>query len=275
MAPITEVVNVSLIAEGQLAARDNMNVVSILTSEVGFLSTAKRYALYSDAASVAADFGSDSAASDYAQVFFSQSPNPVNAGGVLVMGYWRAAEEAVAASAAALTGVQISEATIIAQLQAISDGSMDIDVDGATEALSALDFRAVTDFAGVVAVLNTALAGATASEDDQKIVITSDTTGVLSLIDFPVAGAAGTFIGNILGIADGTGATTVQGAAASVIALETKEAAITALKALVNFKGFMFIDNPTDLESKALAEWAQANNTLSYDVFDAAANLYS
>jgi hypothetical protein len=35
----------------------------------------------------------------------------------------------------------------------------------------------------------------------------------------------------------------------------------------------MFIDNPTDEESKALAEFGQANDVLQYDVFDAPANL--
>lgn len=273
MPGIENVINVSLIPEGQLAARDNMNVCAIMTSETGFLSTANRYALYYDALSVATDFGSDSYASDYAQTFFSQQPNPVNAGGVLVMGFWRAADETVAATAAVLEGIQLSEATVIPLLQAISDGSFDIDIDGVTENITGLDFRTVTTLAEVVTALNVELTGGTASEDDQKIIITSDTTGATSLITFPVAGAAGTFVGNLLGIAEGTGATTTQGAAADVLTAESKEDAITALLALVNVKGFMFIDNPIDADSKSLAEFAQANNVLYYDVFDAAANL--
>ena len=273
MADISNVINVALIPEGELAARDNMNVVAIMTSEIGFLSTAKRFALYSNAADVAADFGSNSQANDFAQVFFSQTPNPVNAGGLLVMGFYRAAEESVAASAAVLTGAQVSEATIIPQLQAISDGTMDIDVDGVTENLAALDFRTVTNLADVVELIDDALTGAVATTEDQKIIITSSTTGVTSLIDFVADPGSGTFVGNILALTDGSGATTVQGADASVIALETKEAAITALKAEINVKGFMFIDNPTDEESKDLAEYAQANSVLSYDVFSASTNL--
>ena len=273
MADISNVINVALIPEGELAARDNMNVVAIMTSEIGFLSTAKRFALYSNAADVAADFGSNSQANDFAQVFFSQTPNPVNAGGLLVMGFYRAAEEVVAASAAVLTGAQVSEATIVPQLQEISDGAMDVDVDGATKSLASLDFRVVTDLDDIVTILNDALTGGTVSTSDQKIIITSDTTGVLSLIDFAADPGSGTFVGNILALADGTGAATVQGADSSVIALETKEAAITALKAEINVKGFVFIDNPTDEESKDLAEYAQANSVLSYDVFSASTNL--
>jgi len=41
----------------------------------------------------------------------------------------------------------------------------------------------------------------------------------------------------------------------------------------VKFRGAMFIDNPTDIESKDLAEWAQANSVLMYDVFDSLDNL--
>lgn len=273
MADISNVINVSLIPEGQLAARDNMNVVAIMTSEIGVINTANRYEAYTTAASVAADFGSDSQANAFAEVFFSQAPNPINAGGTLLIGFWRAAEEAVAASAAILTGEQLSEATVIPQLQEISDGSFDIDVDGATENVTGIDLRVITTLDEVVDLLDTAIADATVTIVDQKIIITSDTTGATSLIDFAVASAGGTFLGELLNISDGTGAATVQGADASVVALETKTAAVTALLSEVSYKGFMFIDNPTDAESLLLASFAQANNVLSYDVFSASTNL--
>ena len=275
MADISNVINVSLIPEGQLAATDNMNVVAILTSEIvpGVLDTANRFQLYSNAAAVAADLGSNSQANAYAEVFFSQQPNPVNSGGILVVGFYRAAQESVAASAAILTGAQVSEAVAIPQLQEISDGSFDIDVDGGTVSVSAIDTRVVTTLEEVAALLNTAIGGATVTLVDQKFIITSDTTGVTSLMEFAVAAAGGTFLGEILNIADGTGAALVQGADASVVALETPTEAATALLAEVNYKGFMFIDNPIDADSKLLASFAQANNVLSYDVFSVAANL--
>lgn len=276
MADISNVVNVSLIPEGQLAADVNMNVAAIMTSELvaGVIDTANRFQLYSNAADVAADLGSDSQANAFAEVFFSQAPNPINAGGILVVGFYRAAQENVAASAAVLTGGQLSEAVVIPQLQEISDGSFDIDVDGGTESVAALDLRVVTTLDDVIDLLNTALLGAaTVTLVDQKIIITSDTTGVLSLMDFAEAAAGGTFLGELLNIADGTGAATVQGAAASVLALETKVEAVTALLSEVQYKGFMFIDNPTDAESKLLASFCQSNSILSYDVFSAATNL--
>lgn len=273
-ASITNVINVSLLEGGSLAARDNFNVVSIITSQQdGPLSSANRYEVYRDASSVAIDFGTASAMYSHAAAFFGTSPNPVNAGGYLVAGYWRGVDEDVAATSAVLTGAQLSEASVIGQLQAITDGSFDIDIDGATETITGLDFQSALTLDDVVTLLNAELAGATATESDQKLIVTSDTTGVTSLVTLPEAGVAGTFVGEILGLSVGTGAAAVQGAAAVTLTAESKVAAVTELKSQTNLKGGVFIDNPTDVESKALAEWAQANDTLLYDVFSDAANL--
>lgn len=274
MADITNVITVQLLPEGQLADRDNMNICAVITNEQGnVLSTANRFQLYVEIDSVAADFGTNSQAYSFASVFFAQSPNPIGAEGELVIGFWRAANETVPASSATLTGIQLSEATLIGNLQAISDGSFDIDVDGVTQNLTGLDFRTSVTFADIVLEIGSTLTGATIVEDDQKFVITSDTTGATSLLTFPVAGATGTFIGELLGLATGTGAILSQGAAVVVLPAESKVEGITAIKAARSFKGAMFIDNPTDVESKDLAIWAQANNVLLYDVFSSDTNL--
>lgn len=278
MANISNVINVTLLPEGLLAARDNMNVVSILTSQqTGPLSSANRYELYSDVASVGEAFGTDSEMYSFATAFFGTTPNPVNAGGVLVAGYWRGASENVAATAAVLTGAQLVEVSVVDQLQAISDGSLDIDVDGTTVSVTALDLRSVTTLADVAVLLDnevTGITGATVTvSDDDRIIVTSDTAGVLSLMDVAVDPGTGTFIGTILGMATGTGAVATQGADAAVLTAETQIEAITALKALVNIKGACFIDAAIDTDRKLLAEWAQANTVLMYDVFQTAANL--
>lgn len=274
MANISNIVNVTLLPEGQAAALDNMNVVAIMTAnQDGPISSANRYQLYSDAASVATDFGTSSDIAAFANTFFGTKPNPVNAGGVLVAGYWRGASETVAASAAVLTGGQLTEVTAIDALQSISDGSFDITIDGAEEEITGLDFRTATSLADVVALIDAELTGGAATLDDTRIVITSSTTGVLSTITVVSAGAAGTYVGEILNLASGTGAVTTQGAASAVLTAETQVAAITALKALVNIKGAVFIDAATDEVREDLAEWASANSVLMYDVFSAAANL--
>jgi len=273
MADIGNIINVALIPEGRLAARDNLNVVAIITSELGFLSSNKRYDIYSNAAAVASDFGTFSKAYDYAKSFFATTPNPVNFGGQLVIGYWRAVDEDVPAKAASLSGAELSEAVTVGLLQTVSDGSFDYDVDGATEAVTGLDFRSDITLAEIVGTIDTALTGATATLDNIGIIITSNTTGALSTITHAVEGLSGTFIGSTLGLAEGTGAVLQQGAASETLPFESKEEAITNIKAATNMYGAMFIDQPTSLEAKALAEWAQANSTLVYDVFTSPSNL--
>lgn len=270
MANITNVVNVALLPEGQLAARDNMNVCAIMTSQQdGPLSSANRYQLYSDISSVATDFGTQSEMYAWATAFFGTTPNPINAGGVLVAGYWRGASESVAASAAVLTGEQLVEATVVAQLQQISDGSLDIDVDGGTVNVTALDLRGVTSLDDVATLLDSEVSGITGAtvtvSDSNQIIITSDTTGATSLLTIASDPGTGTYVGTLLGI--GVGATIVQGADADVLTAETQLEAVAALKALVNFKGLAIIDADTDANRKLMAAWAQANDVLVYEVF--------
>jgi len=271
---INNVVNVTLLQSGALAMADNPNVVTMLTSEQqGPLSSASRYRIYSDSGSVATDFGTASKAYDFALSFFGTSPNATNAGGFLVIGYWRGAEETLMATSASLNGAQLSEASVVGGLQQVADGTLTVDVDGVPEALTGLDFQSATTLAAIVDIIDAELTGATASISDQRVVITSDTSGASSTVTFASDPGTGTFIGQTLALTTGSGGFLTQGAAAETLTAETKLAAITELFAQVKFRGAMFIDNPTDEESKTLAEWGQANDVLQYDVFDSADNL--
>jgi len=271
---INNVVTVTLLQSGALAMADNPNVVTMLTSEQqGPLSSASRYRIYSDSGSVATDFGTASKAYDFALSFFGTSPNATNAGGFLVIGYWRGAEETLMATSASLNGAQLSEASVVGGLQQVADGTLTVDVDGVPEALTGLDFQSATTLAAIVDIIDAELTGATASISDQRVVITSDTSGASSTVTFASDPGTGTFIGQTLALTTGSGGFLTQGAAAETLTAETKLAAITELFAQVKFRGAMFIDNPTDEESKTLATWGQANDVLQYDVFDAPANL--
>jgi len=271
---INNVVTVTLLQSGALAMADNPNVVTMLTSEQqGPLSSASRYRIYSDSGSVAADFGTASKAYDFALSFFGTSPNATNAGGFLVIGYWRGAEETLMATSASLNGAQLSEASVVGGLQQVADGTLTVDVDGVPEALTGLDFQSATTLAAIVDIIDAELTGATASISDQRVVITSDTSGASSTVTFASDPGTGTFIGQTLALTTGSGGFLTQGAAAETLTAETKLAAITELFAQVKFRGAMFIDNPTDEESKTLAEWGQANDVLQYDVFESPANL--
>ena len=273
MANINNVVKVSLSPTGKSVARDNMNAVTIMTSSLGVLSSANRWGVYADSQGVEQDFGTTSQEAKFANVFFSQTPNPVSADGSLIFGYWRAVDENVDATSANLTGEQITEATALPPLQAISDGSFDITIDGSTENLTSLDFRVATDLDGVASIIDTALTGGTCVYSNQSMVITSLTTGVSSTITYATDGATGTSVVSVLGIDENSSSVLTQGADAEVLSAETKVEGISAVKSEVNFKGAVFIDNTTDQESQDLATWGEANEVMQYDVFSDPSNL--
>lgn len=272
-ASITNVINVALIPEGQQAERDNMNVIAVLTSETGVINSAERFRSYRDSAAVEADWGTASIVTQYAQTIFGTKPNAINFGGSLIIGLHRATAETVPAKAATLVSTQFVEATLISQLQTITDGSFDIDVDGVTVTATGLDFSIVTTLAGVAALLDTNIAGATVAVNNGYFTITSSTTGVTSLLTFMEPGAAGTFIGGILTMSSGTGGTLTQGAASVILPIETKVQSLSALKSKVNFKGGVFTDVVLDAEVDDLALWAQANQTIIYNVFSGSSYL--
>ena len=275
MADTSIIVDISLTKTPKLATFDNANACMLVTSETGFLSSNKRYALYRNLAAVATDFGTHSDTYEYAASFFATSPNPTNADGYLLIGFWRAVDEDVPASAASLVGAQISAAATLPNLQKINDGSFTITIDGTEISVTGLDFRASATMQDAVGLINenaTFTPLATCTLVDESVVIKSKTTGATSTLTVMSAATSGTFVGTMLKLSEGSGNTLTQGAAASTLTAETKLAAITALRAQVYFLGSMFIDKPTDTEVTSLSTWAQANKVIMYDVFSETSN---
>lgn len=273
MANINNVVNVSVVPQGRSLSRSNMNIVALFTSQLGALSSSNRTKAYTDLSSIADDFGTTSAVYQHASVLFSGTKNPCNSGGYLVVAYWRATTETVSAKAGYLKGIQLSESVIVNTLQSVSDGSFKVTVDGTEQTITGLDFRTIDELSDVIDLINDEITGATASINDQRIIITSATTGIASEVSLLTANTSGTFIGVILGLSIGTGAVAFDGLASGTLTAESKVDSVTEALKEEPFKGFTFLDNPTDVESKALAVFAQANDILSYDVFDSTSNL--
>jgi len=269
MAEITNVINVALLPEGKAAAATNMNVVAIITKEQGVLSTAERYRSYKSAAAVAGDFGTSSEVTAYANTVFATSPNAINFGGALVVGYWRGESEKVAATPGVLTGAEIDPDAALAALRRIDKGSMGITIVDKSYTLSNLDFTGCKDFSACLAKLKFDDDGNEASVrlENNRVVITTQATGDGSDVGFAIEGAEGDFIGSILGLTDGGGASTVGGADPVTLSAETKLAGITAISAQVQIRGAMFIDEIVDSDIEDLATWSKANQVLIYEVF--------
>lgn len=268
------IVNVQILLAQRGIQRVNMNSCCLLTSSTVVVNSADRTRIYTDPASVQTDFGSASAEFAHASVFFSQNPNPTDARGYLIIGFWRATDETVAATAGVLTGAERTAATVIPALQAIQDGSFNITIDGnAEQNITALDFRTDTTMAQVATRLSNAITGATVAFTNNRFIATSATTGTSSVVTLVSAGTAGTFIGETLGLSAGTGAVAAAGAAGTTLTAETKLQAVAAVNSVEPFKGFVFIDSETNAEYSALANWAQTNRILHYNVFSSDSNL--
>jgi len=273
---ISNVVNVQLFGQATAAQAANVNVIGLFTAEtaIGKVDNFQRATRYFTIGDVETDFGTTSQTYQFAQAFFGQQPNPVSADGYLVISHWRAVDFNAPATSGVLTGEQVSLSVVLPTLQPITDGSFDIDVDGTTENITNLDFATAGTLADIATIIDTALSGATATESDQKIIITSDTTGVTSLLTFATTAVTGTDISQILKLATGTGATLVQGLAAAVLTAESKLQAVTAGQAVENFISFGFIDNPIDADSEILSDYAQTQpDKMYWDVFTETDNL--
>lgn len=267
---LANVVNVALLPEGETVARDNMNVVCLMSIEAP-LNTAERYRAYRSIKAVENDFGTYSKTYAFASVFFQQLPNAVNAGGALIIGHHRAVDESVSATAGLLVGVQLDEADVISRLQGITDGSFKIAIDGWSVIATGLDFSTTTNINEVAVTIANATAGAVCSFSDQRLILTSETTGVNSTMSLLETHTVGTFIGSILGLSDG--ANVNNGSDAEVAPAESKLDAVGAVRGMVNFKGVAFIEATTDTDSENLADWCQTNGVMGYDVFTSITNL--
>jgi len=266
--PLSRVINVSITGAGRQLDRTNMNIVSIITSELGVLSTANRTEVYTSLASVASDFGTNSNLYQFAKVLFAGSANPINRGGYLVAGFWRAVDENVGATYGNLLSAELSQAIAVQSLQNIQDGSFDITIDGGTaQNITALDFRTISDLGDIVSILNTAITDATVTLDNNQIVVTSDTTGATSAVTAITEGASGTFVGDVLSLSGGSGAVVTDGVDATVLTAETKEDAIIAISEEEPIRGVVYVDKPTSSEAEELSSWGLANDVIVYDVF--------
>lgn len=275
MANISRIVNVTLNKANLSSQRDNMNLCALMINENTHVNSKKRYILVNSAKELAQKFGSNSLATQYGNVFFASQPNPTNAGGALIVAFHRATAETVPASAGFLTGAVIDGDLVLNTLRPIADGSFSIKIDGTATEVKAIDFTTATTFNDIVASLNTALGTkANVTFNDNRIVITSKTTGASSAISDVKIASAGTYIGDSLGLeTGGGGAVATGGAASSSLPAEKVTDALSVLKQEINFKGVCFIKPLSTSDLVDVPTWLQANNTLGYEVFGSVDNL--
>jgi hypothetical protein len=255
-------VRVQIVLGSNPISEFNLNKVAIYSSTklLGKFDSYNRTVEFFNANEVGDFFGANSKEKSYADAIFGNTRNPVSANGSVTFIYWRATSETQAATAGKLTGEQLSEAVVIPQLQSISDGSFATIIDGTNVVGQTLNFSSVETLSDVASILNTAIASATVTIENNSIVAKSNTTGASSSITKFEALGSGTDVSELLGL--GIKSTEIDGKASATLSPETK---LDVYNQFIEvYGGHTFIDYLTDQERNDIANAATASIGLFY-----------
>ena len=144
---------------GALLAAGDSNVISGL----------ERIREYSTYEAVLADFGVDTPESKAAAAYFGQSPKPKT----FFAGRWISANTSGFNKGGALTTAE----QLLSKFTSVSNGGINIPVDGVAQIITGLDFTGVTNLNGVADVINAKLTGAVCAWNGSRFIITSNSTG--------------------------------------------------------------------------------------------------
>lgn len=143
----------------------------------------------------------------------------------------------------------------VADIKAVTTGTLNIEIDGTSIALTSLDFSSATSFSDVATILQTALQGELASTTctyssvNGAFTITSPTTGDTSTITY----ASGT-VATVMNLTAEAGAVLSQGAG-----VHTASADLQAIKDVTqNWVSFTTLYEATNDEHLALSAWASS-----------------
>jgi hypothetical protein len=236
------VVNLSPLA----AARRSFGVL-LIAGDSAVINGLERLRTYLTIEGVALDFGTNSPEYKAAALYFGQTPKPRT----LMIGRWLR----TATSAENLGGILTPTEQLIATWQAITNGGLNILIDGVAKTLTALDFSGAANLNAVATIIDTALTGGSVTWNGSNFVVTSDTTGVSSTVAF-ATGGAGTDLSPLMKLTEATSQGLVPGYAA--------ETPVECAAALANLSaawyGLMFqaSTQPTDDQNIAVAGFIEA-----------------
>jgi hypothetical protein len=247
---VSDIVNVQIAMSPRAAQERNFGSL-LIVGDSAVVDIQERMRLYTSIDSIAADFGT--AAPEYlaALLYFSQSPQPLNC----YVGRW-----ARTATHGTLRGGLLSATQqLIANFTSISDGGMNITVDGVVRNLTSLDFTDETNLNGVASIIQTALSTAatvTWDANNVRFVVKAVSSGPTSGVSFATAPASGTDISAMLGLRSTSGGYSVAG-----INSETLLAAVQKFGGMSNdWYGLQIAASviPSTLEYTAIAAYIEA-----------------
>lgn len=242
---VDRVVKVAVNLQPLAAGRRNFGVLCI-AGDSAVIDGLERLRSYTSIEGVADDFGTTDHEYLAALLYFSQSPKP----SILYIARWLRED-----SAGLLYGGVAT--TTAATWAAITDGAMEIDVDGDVVSLSSLDFHSVTNMNGVASVIDTALGSdGNCVWDGTKFVVSSATVGADSSVGYATAPTSGTDISTMTGLT----ATLAYDPVPGYDAETPVQCAETLADVSGEWYGLMFAAStmPTDDQSMAVAGFIEA-----------------
>jgi len=205
--PVSNIINVSVNMAVRAAQARNFGSLLIVGSSP-VIDANERLRSYSDISGVLADFGLNSPEYQAANLYYQQSPRPVD----LLIGRWAKND----ASAVLRGGVLTPAQQQLSRFTVVKDASMKITVDGTLKTVGPLDFSTDTSLNGIAAKVATAIGTATVVWDGSRFIISSKTTGTTSAVTYGSVNT-GTDLSVLMGLVQSVGAIIVPRKAAEKI----------------------------------------------------------
>lgn len=164
--------------------------------------------LYNDIESVATDFGTTAEEYKAANLYFQQSPQPLN----LYIG--KMDRQETDASPGVLTGAVLTAAEqTLTNFTDVDDGALKMSIDGTVKTVTGIDLSAVTSLADVATAVQAKLTGTAVAwiAGSTQFTVTSATTGATSKIGIPASAGTGTDLAPLMGINAAHNPTVVDG----------------------------------------------------------------
>lgn len=252
--PLSYTINVSLSALPAGLAAFNTNSIAIFSNEAAGFS--EDYRAYLSPSAVATDFGTNSLTYKMAQGLFTPVPNFRTGNGALYIFPYNA----VNATSASFTTPDISDN--LTAFQSVSNGSLQITIDGTTSVVSGFDFTSVQTIADIATVLKSKGLDVNIEADGDLIRFTSRRSGSDSGVAITTISEFSGIDLSAAGYLNASAGSTVAGVNASGTTLG--DAVAAALKQ-VYFGGVLTTQITDDTTRLANANAIQALDCIYYD----------
>lgn len=182
--PISYVVSASAVLPQAGLEPLKLSTILILTDEEPVTELTGDYEIYRTVTSAVKTWGTESTTTKMIQAIFGQSPNILNNNGYVIV--------APFLNIPATSGTLTTPSINIENFKTISNGVINLTIDGINEEITALDFTDVETVTDIANVIESKITNATISVVNDTILFTSKITGTTSSVSILEATEAGT-----------------------------------------------------------------------------------